>query len=144
MGEQVRILDVARNLIRLAGHVPDEDIPITFIGLRPGEKLHEELTTGGEALEPSGVEKILRVRSKDTLDGEWFADTLAVLIEKAMLGDHGEVIRQLRRIVPTFNCRPTGKRYHTVDEIDRYRQPGIANDVRSVEPAFPAGFSARN
>jgi FlaA1/EpsC-like NDP-sugar epimerase len=142
MGEQVRILDVARNLIRLAGHVPDEDIPITFIGLRPGEKLHEELTTADEALEPSGVEKILRVRHKDTVDGEWFSDTLAVLIEKAMLGDHGEVIRQLRRIVPTFNCRPTGRRYHTSDSPDPFRQSGITSGQKRVEAAFPARFGA--
>jgi FlaA1/EpsC-like NDP-sugar epimerase len=111
MGEQVRILDIARNLIRLSGHVPDEDIPISFIGLRPGEKLHEELTADGEALEPAGVDKILRVRREETLDAESFADNLALLIEKAAMGEHAEVIRQLRRIVPTFNCRPVGRRY---------------------------------
>jgi FlaA1/EpsC-like NDP-sugar epimerase len=117
MGEQVRILDVARNLIRLSGHVPDEDIPISFIGLRPGEKLHEELTTDDEALEPAGVEKILRVRREEALDAEWFADNLALLIEKAAMGEHSEVIRQLRRIVPTYNCRPV-RRYHTAPTID--------------------------
>ena len=117
MGEQVRILDVARNLIRLSGHVPDEDIPISFIGLRPGEKLHEELTTDDEALEPAGVEKILRVRREEALDAEWFADNLALLIEKAAMGEHSEVIRQLRRIVPTYNCRPV-RRYHTAPTMD--------------------------
>ena len=117
MGEQVRILDIARNLIRLSGHVPDEDIAIRFIGLRPGEKLHEELTTGGEVLEPAGVDKVLRVRRDEAIDADWFADSLSTLIEKAMMGQHGEVIRQLRRLVPTFNCRPVGKRYHSAETV---------------------------
>jgi FlaA1/EpsC-like NDP-sugar epimerase len=116
MGEQVRILDVARNLIRLSGYVPDEEIAISFIGLRPGEKLHEELTTSDEALEPAGVNKILRVRRTEAVDADWFADNLAALIEKAAMGQHPDVIRQLRKLVPTFNCRPVGRRTVTAAE----------------------------
>ena len=113
MGEQVKILDVARNLIRLSGFVPGEDIPISFVGLRPGEKLVEELVAEGETLVPSGVDKIRRVRVPETLDAVQFADSLAMLTKKAALGQHSEVIRQLRRIVPTFNCRQVGRRYHS-------------------------------
>ena len=115
MGEQVRILDIARNLIRLSGYVPDEDIPITFVGLRPGEKLHEELTAEGERLEPAGVEKILRVRRNDRLDPVKFREQLAVLVANAGLGQHREVIRQLGRIVPNFNVKTT-KPHHSAPE----------------------------
>jgi FlaA1/EpsC-like NDP-sugar epimerase len=112
MGEQVRILDIARNLIRLSGYVPDEDIPITFVGLRPGEKLHEELTADGERLEPAGVEKILRVRRHDSLEPVGFREQLAVLVANAGLGEHREVLRQLSGIVPNFKFKTT-KPHHS-------------------------------
>jgi FlaA1/EpsC-like NDP-sugar epimerase len=102
MGEQIKVLDVARNLIRLSGFVPDEEIPITFIGLRPGEKLVEELSGEGEVLEPASVEKVLRVRRTDSVDEPMLSSYVAALVDAAVRGQPAEVIAHLCRIVPTF------------------------------------------
>src|SRR5437588_348554 len=68
MGRQVRILDLAEQLIRLSGFVPYQDIHIKFVGLRPGEKLREELVAAGERTVPTSVDKI-RLIERDDGDG---------------------------------------------------------------------------
>ena len=60
MGEPVKIIDLARNMIRLAGYEPDTDIPIEIIGVRPGEKLHEELFNPDERPQPTTADRIVR------------------------------------------------------------------------------------
>ena len=103
MGEQIKVLDVARNLIRLSGFVPDEEIPIKIIGLRPGEKLFEELVGKGEELEPAGIDKIFRVRETPVFDRERLAEQIGALVEAATFGRAKDVLQHLRQIVPTFN-----------------------------------------
>jgi FlaA1/EpsC-like NDP-sugar epimerase len=61
MGEQISLVEFARNMIRLAGYIPEEEIAITFVGTRPGEKLYEELWEEGEVVARSEVEKVFHV-----------------------------------------------------------------------------------
>jgi FlaA1/EpsC-like NDP-sugar epimerase len=106
MGEQIKIADMARNLIRLSGFVPDEDIKLEFVGLRPGEKLFEELIGARETVQPSSIQKVFEVVSEDARPAGWFRGELRRLERVAKLGDSTEVMRTLRRIVPEFTGRP--------------------------------------
>jgi FlaA1/EpsC-like NDP-sugar epimerase len=98
MGEPVRILDLARNMVRLSGKEPDRDVPIEFIGARPGEKLHEELWGDDEEVRPTLHPKIQRVKRPraDPALLERELDELEVLVEN---GETLEVVARLRGLV---------------------------------------------
>jgi FlaA1/EpsC-like NDP-sugar epimerase len=101
MGEPVRILDLARNLIELSGLTPDRDIRIVFTGLRPGEKLHEELQASREATLPTSNEKIMILTGVEPL-GEpgWSA---LVELERALLESRTEdALALFRALVPDY------------------------------------------
>jgi FlaA1/EpsC-like NDP-sugar epimerase len=100
MGEQIRLVDFARNMIRLAGFVPEEEIPITFIGSRPGEKLYEELWEQGETIEVSEVDKVFRVKPAAIPDD--LANLLAAVESMAATERDDMVIALLADLVPSF------------------------------------------
>lgn len=102
MGEQIRLVDLARDLIRLSGLLPDQDIPITFIGLRPGEKLREELVGADEVATPSVVDKILRLKSATAWSEHEAIWEVQKLERLASLGDRDAVVHQLGSLVPAF------------------------------------------
>ena len=102
MGDQIKLLDMARNLIRLSGFVPEDEIPISFTGLRPGEKLYEELVASDELAGPSPSPAIMQVQPRSLTNGDGLALEIAELERLANLGDSSGVIRQLCRIVPNF------------------------------------------
>ena len=102
MGDEIRVVDMARNLIRLAGFIPEREIPIIYIGVRPGEKLSEELVASDETIEPSRLEGIRRVRSAGDLSPASLGRSVADLERFAEKGAAGAVVQQLGAMVPTF------------------------------------------
>jgi FlaA1/EpsC-like NDP-sugar epimerase len=87
MGEPVRILDLARNMIRLAGYEPEREIAIEFTGPRPGEKLSEELFNADERAEATSADRILRAVRTQPLDPEWVESTVNRLERLVIGGD---------------------------------------------------------
>ena len=98
MGEPVRILDLARNMIRLSGKEPDRDVVIDFIGARAGEKLHEELWGEGETVGETSHPKIRRA-TRPPIDAVWLDDELVVLEQLVEEGDTLELVSRLSAIV---------------------------------------------
>ena len=100
MGEPVKIDDMARNLIRLSGYTPDVDIKIVYTGLRPGEKLYEELLMGEEGLQETENKKI-HIGKPIEMDDGWFMDKLMEL-ELACNGESDRIRELVSEVVPTY------------------------------------------
>ena len=115
MGEPVRILDLAENMIRLSGKEPGTEIPIEFIGPAPGEKLHEVLVGDGENVSPSPHPKIQRI-TRPPVEAGWLDGELGLLERLVDEGDTAELIGALGRIV---------------------REPRRESSVASVESGAP-------
>ena len=102
MGDPVKILSLAENLIRLHGKEPYNEIDIKFTGLRPGEKLFEELLMSEEGLKETANKKIF-IGTQIEIDEESFEKALEVIKAKAMSNNSDATVEELRRLVPTFN-----------------------------------------
>jgi O-antigen biosynthesis protein WbqV len=109
MGEPVKIVDLARQMIRLAGLTPERDIRITYIGLRPGEKLHEALFHAAEAPVPTR-NPALRLAAPRTADHAVLARSIDELEEHARSGYTARVLDLLHRLVPEYRSElPAGR-----------------------------------
>jgi FlaA1/EpsC-like NDP-sugar epimerase len=103
MGEPVRVVELAENLIRLSGLEPYKDVPIVFSGLRPGEKLHEELLTELEETFPTELEKVYVVRTNEA-DGGAIVEEVDRLAAAVACADTDDLHAGLRELVP--ECAP--------------------------------------
>ena len=100
MGKPVKIVDLAKNMIRLMGYKVGEDIKIEFTGLRPGEKLFEELLMGEEGLQNTEND-LIHVGKPIEFDEDWFAEKLENL-KKVMYDDSIDIRHLIHEIVPTY------------------------------------------
>jgi len=119
MGEPVRIIDLARQMIRLAGKRPNIDIEIKVTGLRPGEKLFEEIFHGAEPLLPTACKGILLAapRTGDAATLGAAIDELAAICAR---GDHAALHGQLRRLVPEYQAGG-----ETAGNVVKLARPGV-------------------
>lgn len=125
MGEPVKIDDLARKLIRLSGYVPDRDIKVEYTGLRPGEKLYEEMLMDEEGLKET-AHSMIHIGRPIEFDGEAFLERLDSLYDEAYA--ETENMKELvADLVPTYNIRKEDRerdrksidaRYHRIYDSD--------------------------
>jgi FlaA1/EpsC-like NDP-sugar epimerase len=116
MGDPVAILDLARDMIRLSGREPDRDISIEFIGVRAGEKLHEELWGKDEEVVETGHAKIKRAR-RLPITASWLDEELTVLERLVRDGETLEAVSRLSMMVkaPVRTQVPAAERERVTD-----------------------------
>ena len=104
MGTPIKIADMARDLIRLSGFEPDLDIKIEYIGLRPGEKLYEELITEDENIVPTHHDKIMVLKGVDC-DLQLLNGKVDELVNFALEQNGEKVKLNLKEIVPEYDSK---------------------------------------
>jgi FlaA1/EpsC-like NDP-sugar epimerase len=125
MGQPVRILDLARDMLRLSG-VSEESVGIEFTGLRPGEKLYEELLAADESTLPTHHSKLRIQHSTDLPKASW-SDSAERLLDSQRSFDDAEVRGWLQHLVPEY--RPAGN----LKSIAPSDQKGAADEMREVD-----------
>lgn len=134
MGEPVKIVRLAEELIRLSGRKPYEEIEIIFTGLRPGEKLYEELLIAGEGVKATDHEKI-RILDATHFSEEALNNETESLYNAVRKADVGALIRTLKKIVPEFHCE-----LHEADHTHKME----ANHPDKIEKLTLVGQKAPN
>ena len=107
MGDQVRILELAEDLIRLSGLEPGRDIEIVFTGIRPGEKLSEDLWEQGTRFQPTEHSEIFRSQEDEEVDNQRLSKAIEQLEHLARQGEVDTIIRVLDEVIPSAAVRST-------------------------------------
>ena len=132
MGEPVKVVDLAHTLIRLSGLEPDRDIPIVFTGLRPGEKLFEELQLEGEGIKPTAHQKIRVLEGGEVSFeqvGQWLEELTAIVGSKNV----HNLVAKLKEIVPEYNPSKEILSLCEVDRFDRFVSYGRARSELKLD-----------
>jgi FlaA1/EpsC-like NDP-sugar epimerase len=140
MGSPIRIVDLAEQLIRLCGLEPYKDVQIHFTGLRPGEKLNEELVASREETIPTSAEKILIVQ-RNGASGATVRIALQHLINALVAGRTADVMRAVSALVPEYTPTPQPAPLpQSLPEVDRARAPHrvAIRKTPTAAPAVPA------
>ena len=114
MGKSVRIIELAKGMIRLAGLVPNQDIKIEFSGLRPGEKLYEELLNDNENVMPTHHEKIMIGKVREYVFDD-VQTQIYELVTQARVNDNRKVVLQMKVMVPEFKSKNS-----KFEELDKH------------------------
>ncbi len=110
MGDPVKIIDLARDLIRLSGFEPEIDIKIKVSGLRPGERMHEKLAAEGEKVQATQHEKILIIKPNE-VEVRKLSEVVKELEKLAVEEDIQGLVKKIREIVPEFNHQSESRLY---------------------------------
>lgn len=115
MGEPVKIIDLAKKMIKLAGMIPYKDIDIQVVGLRPGEKLYEELLNDHSKTLPTYHQKIMIATENDN-NVSFFEKEITNLLQLAKTGDESQIVQKMKQIVPEFLSK--NSKYQSLDTLN--------------------------
>jgi FlaA1/EpsC-like NDP-sugar epimerase len=136
MGESVKIADMARRMIELAGYVPDKDIRIEYTGLRPGEKLYEEVLATSENTIPTEHQSI-RVAKVREYDYFHVAQKLDQLCQMCREMDESNMVRLMKHVVPEFKSQNSKfEKYDLEIEEEIMRHPNPLKPARQKGKIF--------
>lgn len=130
MGEPVKILDLAEKLIKLSGYTPGEDIKIKFIGLRPGEKMTEEMLMTEEGLQETANRRI-HIGKPIAMDDQWFLEKLDIL-DEASYQENADICMLVKELVPEYVLprERISKKVKKIIEIEVLREAAAAAESK--------------